>query len=96
MESPILRQDQPAHTSGTEQTNKHGLQDLDTNLSCDDTRQSGKNRSADLTKYEDECYIDDQNVNKCTAPRIPRVGAGLPIAEERISGEKIFEPTDIP
>lgn len=76
MESPILRQDQPAHTSGTEQTNKHGLQDLDTNLSRDDTRQSGKDRSADLTKYEDKCYIDDQDINKYTAPRIPRVGGG--------------------
>lgn len=77
MESPILWQDQPAHTGGTEQTNKHGLQDLDTNLSRDDTRQSGKDRSADLTKYEDECYIDDQNINKCTALRILRLWGWL-------------------
>lgn len=77
MQSPILRQDQPAHTGSTEQTNKHGLQDPDTNMSRDDTRQSGKDRSADLTKYEDKCCIDGQNINKYTAPCIPRLGGWL-------------------
>jgi hypothetical protein len=32
---------------------------------------------------------------KCTALDT-RLGVSLPIAEERISGEKIFEPTEIP